>query len=66
VNRRSTCSRSSATSTGDVTPLVRSCGGETSPGSSLKLAPWIGATFDPATVGDRALALLDVEHGTLA
>jgi len=51
----------------DATPLVRSCGGETSPRFQLlELAPRIGATFDPAMVQDRALALLDVETGTLA
>ncbi|HEX4423655.1 MAG TPA: PQQ-binding-like beta-propeller repeat protein [Kofleriaceae bacterium] len=51
----------------DAAPLVRSCGGETSPRFQLlELAPRIGASFDPAAAEDRALALLDVEHGTLA
>jgi hypothetical protein len=51
----------------DATPLVRSCGGTTSPRYQLlELAPRIGASFDPATAGDRALALLDVETGSLA
>jgi hypothetical protein len=51
----------------DATPLVRSCGGETSPRFQLlELAPRIGASFDPAIAQDRALALLDVETATLA
>lgn len=51
----------------DATPLVRACGGTTSPRFQLlELAPRIGASFDPAAVQDRALALLDVETGTLA
>jgi hypothetical protein len=51
----------------DAAPLVRSCGGATSPRYQLlELAPRIGASFDPATAGDRALALLDVETGSLA
>jgi hypothetical protein len=51
----------------DATPLVRACGGETSPRFQLlELAPRIGASFDPAAVQDRALALLDVETATLA
>ncbi|HMG57543.1 MAG TPA: hypothetical protein VK601_28780 [Kofleriaceae bacterium] len=51
----------------DATPLVRSCGGASSPRYQLlELAPRIGASFDPATAGDRALALLDVETGALA
>jgi hypothetical protein len=51
----------------DATPLVRTCGGKTSPRYQLlELAPRIGASFDPATAGDRALALLDVETGSLA
>jgi hypothetical protein len=48
-------------------PLVRSCGGTGAPRFQLlELAPRIGASFDPATASDRALALLDVERGTLA
>lgn len=51
----------------DATPLVRTCGGKSSPRYQLlELAPRIGASFDPATTGDRALALLDVETGALA
>jgi hypothetical protein len=51
----------------DATPLVRTCGGKTAPRYQLlELAPRIGASFDPATTGDRALALLDVETGGLA
>jgi hypothetical protein len=46
---------------------VRSCGGDTSPRFQvLELAPRIGASFDPSIAQDRALALLDVETGTLA
>ncbi len=51
----------------DAAPLVRTCGGATSPRFQLlQLAPRIGASFDPATAADRALALLDVERATLA
>jgi hypothetical protein len=51
----------------DATPLVRTCGGKTSPRYQLlELAPRVGASFDPATAGDRALALLDIETGSLA
>jgi hypothetical protein len=51
----------------DAAPLTRSCGGTTSPRFQLlELTPRIGASFDPATVADRALALLDVERGSLA
>jgi hypothetical protein len=51
----------------DARPLTRSCGGTTAPRFQLlELTPRIGATFDPATTQDRALALLDVESGTLA
>jgi outer membrane protein assembly factor BamB len=51
----------------DARPLARSCDGTTAPRFQLlELAPRIGATFDPATAQDRALALLDVETGTLA
>jgi hypothetical protein len=51
----------------DTAPLVKTCGGTTSPRFQLlQLAPRIGASFDPATAADRALALLDVERATLA
>ncbi|HRC58594.1 MAG TPA: hypothetical protein PKU97_21880, partial [Kofleriaceae bacterium] len=51
----------------DATPLVGSCGKEGPPRFQvLELTPRIGASFDPATADDRALALLDVETGTLA
>ncbi|HEY0194335.1 MAG TPA: PQQ-binding-like beta-propeller repeat protein [Kofleriaceae bacterium] len=51
----------------DATPLTRRCGGETSPRLQLlELTPRVGASFDPATAGERALALLDVEAGNLA
>src|SRR5213078_2884408 len=51
----------------DATPLAKSCGGTTSPRFQLlELAPRIGASFDPATAADRALALLEVEHAGLA
>ena len=51
----------------DSRPFARSCDGTTAPRFQLlELAPRIGASFDPATAADRALALLDLETGTLA
>jgi hypothetical protein len=51
----------------DSAPLVRSCGGDSSPRFQLlELAPRIGASFDPSAAADRALALVDVEHANLA
>jgi hypothetical protein len=51
----------------DATPFTLTCGGETPPRFQLlELAPRIGASFEPVIAQDRALALLDVETGTLA